>query len=599
MISVLSLKSSSATSTATTNRPLHASSTPPPYYSPMGDTRGLLDDDSTTATDLHGQVAHRSLIEHSARLARTLHQVTEGVWCLVGNGLSNQTFITAPDGIIAIDTGESIEEMRDALIELRTVSDAPVVAVIYTHFHYVSGTQAILDSEPVTAIWGHERIEGNLRRSATEIAPAYGRGLVEQFAMQLPTEGPDGNVNVGLGRAYRMPEHAPYSGGHIPATHTFAEATTIDVAGLTIEVTPAPSDADDSVTLWMPSLGVAVHNIMWPALFNVFAIRGEEYRDPRVLLTGLDHLHSLGADHLVATHGPPLSGADEIESRLLAYRDSVQFLWDQTVRWTNRGATSAELAHRVQLPSLFGDDWLTQQHYGIAEHHARQIRNGLFGFFDGDPANILPLDTNDHAAHLIEAMGGPEAVRERCKTAITNDLRWGLYLAAQLAHHDDATDEDRGLLANALRTAARRTPSANVRNWCITKALDVEGSIDMSRHRTHRLGRRQVANWDLATSAGVLRVMIEPEKLTGINCHVALQVDDERCGLHFRNHILCPTDGVTASHSLSCNRATWDALLTGSTTLTEAINSGDVTIDGESTAVLAAFGALDHPAFGS
>ncbi len=563
----------------------------------MGDTRGLLSDDSMTATDLEGRVAHRSLIDHSSRLSRKLHRVTDGVWCLVGNGLSNQTFITAPDGIIAIDTGESIEEMRDALIELRTVSDAPVVAVIYTHFHYVSGTQVILDTEPVDVIWGHERIESNLRRSATEIAPTYGRGLVEQFAMQLPATGPDGNVNVGLGRAYRMPEHAPFTGGHVPATRTFSEATTIEVAGLTIEVTPAPSDADDSVTLWIPSLNVAVHNIMWPALFNVFAIRGEEYRDPRSLLTGLDHLHSLGAEHLIATHGPPLSGSEEIDRRLLAYRDSIQFLWDQTVRWTNRGATSAELAHRVQLPPAFGDDWLTQQHYGIAEHHARQIRTGLFGFFDGDPANLLPLDTKDHAAHLIEAMGGQDAVRQRCRESIADDTRWALYLAAQLAHHDDSTEEDRGLLAAALRTAARRTPSANVRNWCITKALDVEGTIDMSRHRTHRLSRRQVSGWDLATSAGVLRVMVEPEKMEGIDCHVVLHVDQEICGLHFRNHILCPTNGVAAPHTITCSRSTWDALLTGSTTLTEAVDGGEVTITGDSIAVRSAFGALDHSAF--
>jgi hypothetical protein len=31
---------------------------------------------------------------------------------------------------------------------------------------------------------------------------------------------------------------------------------------------------------------VAINNLAWPALFNVFPIRGEEYRDPRVLLTG-------------------------------------------------------------------------------------------------------------------------------------------------------------------------------------------------------------------------------------------------------------------------------------------------------------------------
>ena len=239
--------------------------------------------------------------------------------------------------------------MRDALIELRTVTDAPIVAVIYTHFHYVSGTQAILDTEPVAAIWGHARIEDNLRRSATEIAPAYGAASWSNLPCNSLTTALTASSMLVSGVRTGC-QSTPFTGGHVPATHTFAEATTIEVAGLTVEVTPAPSDADDSVTLWMPTIGVAVHNILWPALFNVFAIRGEEYRDPRILLTGLDHLHSLGAEHLVATHGPPLSGATDIDERLRSYRDSIQFLWDQTVRWTNRGATSAELAHRVRLP---------------------------------------------------------------------------------------------------------------------------------------------------------------------------------------------------------------------------------------------------------
>ncbi len=64
------------------------------------------------------QVAHRDHIAHSALLAKNFYQVAPGVWSFVGNGLSNQSFIDAPDGIIAIDTGESVEEMRNALTEL-------------------------------------------------------------------------------------------------------------------------------------------------------------------------------------------------------------------------------------------------------------------------------------------------------------------------------------------------------------------------------------------------------------------------------------------------------------------------------------------------
>lgn len=98
-------------------------------------------DPSVIATASHGQRVHQRSLEHSARLMRTFCTVREGVWSLVGNGLSNQAFIEGPEGIIAIDTGGSCEEMTSALTELRAHTRAPIVAVIYTHFHYVNGTQ--------------------------------------------------------------------------------------------------------------------------------------------------------------------------------------------------------------------------------------------------------------------------------------------------------------------------------------------------------------------------------------------------------------------------------------------------------------------------
>ena len=90
------------------------------------------------------QKAHPANIEHSQRLLRKLYAVGDKAWSMVGNGLSNQTFIEAPEGLIVIDTGECVEEMQSALREVRRYTQAPVVACLYTHFHYVNGTTALL-----------------------------------------------------------------------------------------------------------------------------------------------------------------------------------------------------------------------------------------------------------------------------------------------------------------------------------------------------------------------------------------------------------------------------------------------------------------------
>ncbi len=540
---------------------------------------------ANTIVTSDGHVAHRDLVDHSKRLVRNFYKVSDQVWCLVGNGLSNQTFVEGPGGIIAIDTGESNEEMRAALSELRLHTKKPIVAVLYTHFHYVAGTQAVLDESGETnvEIYGHSKIVYNRVRTATEIAPSYSRGLVEQFAITLPSDGPDGNVNVGLGRFYRNPEHKTQTNGFIKPTHTFDEPCTISVAGLEVEVTPAPSDADDSVTYWFKSLGCAVNNLVWPALFNVFAIRGEEYRDPRVMLAGIDHLLSLNPTHLVGAHGMPISGSNEIMRRVTRYRDSIQFLWDQTVRLTNRGYTSTELAHAIRLPDFFDEDNLTSEFYGVAEHHVRQIRTGLLGWFDGDPANLFPLPRVEHSNRMIAGFGGREVVRQKTNEAIVaNDLRWACELSSWLVNSNDADETDKLLLAKTLRLIAQRTTAANIRNWCLTRARHLDGTLDLTRFNQHRLSRKQIMTASSETAVGILRVLLSPERASEIDTHICFKfTGHQQTGLHIRNCIAAPTDGNGAEVSVECDIETWADILVGDLPLSVALSQNSLIVKGD------------------
>jgi alkyl sulfatase BDS1-like metallo-beta-lactamase superfamily hydrolase len=559
-------------------------------------TRSFEPNASQSVTLPSGQIAHELHVEQSHRLARTFSEVCPGVWCFVGNGLSNQSFIDAPDGIIAIDTGESIEEMNEAIAELRKVSQRPIVAVMYTHFHYVDGTKAVIaeNNGKQVPIWGHEKIAENRRRTASEIAPAYGRGLVEQFAMQLPEDGEDGRVNVGLGHFYRNPQHAPFTPGFIEPTHTFGAAAKITVAGLDIEVTHAPSDADDSVTYWIPSLGVAVNNLVWPVLFNVFAIRGEEYRDPRILLKGIDHLLSLNAAHLVGAHGPHLSGVTEIATRVTKYRDSIQFMWDQTVRATNAGMTSTEIAESVDLPETFDGDYLTSELYGVVEHHVRQIRTGLFGFFDGDEANLFPTPPRERSARLIAGFGGRDAVRKQVDEALTNDdARWALELGSWLVRSDGAEDADRALLARALRMVAQRTSAANIRNWCLTRARVLDGTANVARLKNVHLRKPTLLSAGYEKAVHILRVLLVPERAKNVDMKLKFVLDGNTTGLHIRNFVAVPYSGVDAQATITGTLDTWTNVLSGSTTLAAVISDGLLSITGDSDGAVSALRCFD------
>ena len=560
-------------------------------------------------TGARGQRAHAAQFEHADRFAQRLWSVAPGVWCMVGNGLSNQTFVEAPDGIIAIDTGESVEEMAEALAALREHTDRPIAAVIYTHFHYVAGTTAIDADAHVGGypIWGHERIRANRERMATEAGVTMRRGLVHQFGLTLPADGPDGLVSGGLGPWYRNPAHAPFTDGFVTPTHTLATAISTTIAGLQVEITPAPSDADDSTTIWFPELSVCVNNIVWPALFNIYAIRGEEYRDPRVLLHGLDHLRGLNADHLVGAHGPPISGRDRIAGEVTRARDAIQFIWDQTVRGINRDLTSGELIEFVQLPACYDDSYFTQQLYGLAEHHTRQVHTGLRGWFDGYEAELFPLPTTERCSRLITGFGGRDAVRDQARTAFAaDDLRWSLELATWLVRceigpdgrADAGTADDRALLASVLRAIAQRTTSANIRNWGLTRARELDGLQDLSRLRRQRLSAAEVLAAQPEVFVHGLRVLVVPERAGGVDIHIAWEFEGEgRTGLHIRHCIAAPTDGEGASHTIHLARSTWATILAGKQSLDDALTSGDVSISGDASTVCDALAVFDHASF--
>ena len=557
-----------------------------------------------TETGPKGQLAHPTTLEHSKRLEKKLYKVGENAWSLIGNGLSNQSFVEGPEGLICIDTGESNQEMAAALKEARKETNAPVVACIYTHFHYVGGTQTLMDENKNLAIWGHDGIQANLDRFGGEVAPRVTRGLAHQFATSMPQEGPDGVVNLGLGNFFRNPEHAPFTNGYIPPKHTFVEPTKAKIAGLNVEFFPAPSDATDSITIWFPDLKLAINNLLWPVLFNVFAIRGEEYRDPRIMMEGLDQLAELEAENLIGAHGPPFSGQEEIKKIIINYRDTLQFLWDQTVRCANKGLTLNEAIGQIKLPTHFQEHYTTQQLYGVVEHHVRQIYSGLFGWFDEDEANLFPIPSPERSQRLIAGFGGIEKVRTIIDDALQkDDFRWAIELSSWLVRSelndqgiaDAGEPEDRKRLAAALRGIAYSTSAANIRNWCITRALELDQSLNLSRFRSHRFNKRELERRKASNSLKLLRVLLVPEIASEIDMNIKISFDDgETVTYSIRNSIALINKLKDPDFSISLSKNSWFDVLCGKKTLSELM-SEKTTVTNHEKEIKKFFACFDLP----
>jgi alkyl sulfatase BDS1-like metallo-beta-lactamase superfamily hydrolase len=253
------------------------------------------------------------------------------------------------------------------------------------------------------------------------------------------------------------------------------------------------------------------------------------------------------------------------------------------------------LAHLIQLPSYYDEDYLTSEQYGVAEHHVRQIRSGLFGFFDGEESNLFPLPTRERADRLIAGFGGVEIVRTTVATALRDDdVRWALECGSWLIHCSGSTDDDKRLYASVLRTVAQRTPSANIRNWCLARARHLDGTFDLSRFSTHRLSKRQILSSPAETTIRLMRVLLVPERAQNLDTLIRWQFQDgQTASLHIRNAVAVPVSNTTSHNIVKCSLETWANVVSGSLALSASISQGDLVIEGDAQSVVDALKAFD------
>ena len=174
----------------------------------------------------------------------------------------------------------------------------------------------------------------------------------------------------------------------------------------------------------------------------------------------------------------------------------------------------------------------------------------------------------------------------QCENALAaQDVRWATELATWLVRSEGATEDDKKLLAKCLRVIAERTPAANIRNWCITRARHLDGSFPMDRFMVHNFNPKFLAESAAAGIVHTLRVLVDPDAIEGMNHHIAFTVGEETCGLHVRNAVAVPTDGLGASSVVTMSRETFMGIVSGRRTWSEAINSDEITVSGDSAAV--------------
>lgn len=371
-----------------------------------------------------------------------LTQVGEDVAVAEGFALGNVIKIGTRDGAVVVDTSSTATAAAGARDASAEVVPGPVRYLVYTHCHndHTSGAEALVSDETEDIV-AHDllvplvdRDHGCLANWTTRIRAAQrGRPGEEPFA----------------DRAF------------LPPTLTFGDSLDLEVGDRTFHLEHTEGESRDHLLVWVPELRLLCPgDLVYPSFPNL----SSPAIGPRPIegwIRSLDRFLALEPDHLVPSHGPPLSGREAIQEVLTAYRDAIQHVWDASVRAIDDGVDVHTAARTIQLPEpLARHPWL-QPIYGTPGWGVRAVYAGLTGWYDLKPASLNPLPRPAVHTALVDAVGA-EPVLDRARAALEDgDPQLALELTDLVLDADSANQRAWRLQLDACRALRAASTSVN------------------------------------------------------------------------------------------------------------------------------------------
>jgi len=459
-------------------------------------------------------------------------KIAEGIYTINGLYAAYVPIIETKNGVIIYDNGTSPEIGREILKMLETVTKKPVIAVIYSHSHYIYGGSVIKEKYPNAQFIANPRLARNIASGSgagsvfPEISPLLNSGVVQQFHFMLPREGKD----APFGGFISFPDFS----GFVMPTVEVADGQTLTIDGLEFQFfTEFNVDTDDQLLVWIPGKKMVLNNAFWGFMPNMYSLRGSNFRDPETISQALFKIRDLGTEVMLSTHGMPVVGKQAIKETVETYADFYSFVKDQTLRAMLLGRAPQDLGKFLKLPKHFRDAEFLCETYGPLESYAEPIYHHARGFFDNDAANIFKLTREDEAKNLIKAMGGPDKVVQLSDQANADgDQIWALKLINYLYVTDPTNQVYRTKKAQLLYQMGMVLESQNARSWCLTQAYALTNKIALPRLV---LPDAIVNTMNSTMLLSQYKVRIDPEKAGTTNYLLAFAVGEAKMvGLHCR-----------------------------------------------------------------
>ncbi|MBC2735596.1 MAG: MBL fold metallo-hydrolase [Desulfobacteraceae bacterium] len=521
-----------------------------------------------------------------------LFEVIPGIYQVRGYDLANISFIKGDMGWIVFDPLTAKETAAAALKFINEqLGERPVVAVVFSHSHadHFGGVRGVVDEEDVRS--GKVKIiapVGFMEHAISEnvmAGTAMTRRMFYQYGVLLPRS-PFGHVDQAIGKNTAAGNLGLIEPNVIVSADI--EEMTVDGVKMIFQNTPG-TEAPAEMNTWFPDFKAfwAAENIVG-TIHNIYTLRGAMVRDALEWSKQINkaiYLFGREADVMFASHSWPRWGNDRVLEVMRAQRDAYAHLNNEVLHLANQGVTINEVHNVYELPESLQQQWAVHSYHGSEQHNSRAVINRYLGYWDANPATLVPLSPRDSAPLYVEMMGGAAKIIAKGQQLYDEgEYLYAVEILNKLVFAEPDNQEAKDLLADVYEQIGYQRESSSTRNSFLAAAFELRNGIPQGAS-PKASGPDMIRGMTTALWLDFLGVRLDSKKVDGKHFVINIVTPDngEKFVVELSNATLTSIEGFQAAQpdlTITMNRADLETVMIGKATFDQQIADGKVKLEG-------------------
>jgi linear primary-alkylsulfatase len=510
-----------------------------------------------------------------------------------GFDLANVTFVRGKTGWIVFDPATAAETAKAALdLVNQHLPKLPVVAVVYSHSHgdHFGGVRGLVDEKDVAA--GKVEIIapiGFMLNAVSEniyAGNAMNRRMFYQYGVLLPAN-PYGHVGQGLAQNVAAGNLGLIAPSKI--VKTGIEEFEVDGIKMVFQNTPnteAPSEMNTYIPEW---------KALWTAenvtatIHNIYTLRGAQVRDALAwskFISRALYLYGGEAEVMFASHHWPRWGNQRIQEVLRTQRDAYAHLNNQVLHLANQGVTVNQIHNVYEVPPSLKNQWAARGYHGSPEHNSRAVINRYLGYWDANPATLIPLSPATSAPLYIEMMGGADKIIAKGKALYeSGEYRLAQEILNKLVQGEPSNQAAKDLLADIFEQIGYQQENPGLRNSFLAGAFELRSGIPEGASPKSS-GPDVIRAMSTELFLDFIGIRMDSKKAEDLSFGINLVTPDnnEKFAIELSNATLTNVEGFQLAKpdlSITIDRSHLEQVMMGTKSLAAQIEDGTAKIEGD------------------